>query len=496
MLMTQFQSFWPRAIAALMVLLSCESAFAHSFGRMYNLPVPFHLYAYGAGAALVLSFLIVGYFVSAKTVGPAVRLRDISQMRWVQTLRRMRLVPILKLISVLCLLLSIATGFFGNRNPYVNFNMTFFWVVFVLGFAYLTAVIGDLYAAINPWRVVAETIERVFSGFARGRCAYPQALSYWPALMFYMAFIWIELFGSTQPPSLARMLLIYSSINLLGVWLVGKTAWFRYCEFFSVFLRLTAKMAPLEYLPSETRGERGQLRWRMPFTGLLQERAESLSLLLFVLFMLSSTAFDGLRSTVPWISLFWKDPLNLITPLIGTNPVMAFVQLRPYYLAYESLSLVLSPFLYLLIYWIFIGLAKLVTGSALSMRELALRFGYSLLPIALVYNITHYYTLIFTQGVKIVSLLSDPFGWGWNLFGTAGLWRAPIIPDMGWVWHSQVGLILFGHIVSVYLAHLEALQTFPSQRQATLSQLPMLLLMVIFTIVGLWILSQPIQSGM
>jgi hypothetical protein len=60
------------------------------------------------------------------------------------------------------------------------------------------------------------------------------------------------------------------------------------------------------------------------------------------------------------------------------------------------------------------------------------------------------------------------------------------------VWHTQVWLILFGHIVSVYLAHLEALRVFPTRRQATLSQLPMLLLMVGFTTIGLWILSQPL----
>ena len=118
-----------------------------------------------------------------------------------------------------------------------------------------------------------------------------------------------------------------------------------------------------------------------------------------------------------------------------------------------------------------------------------------MLPIALVYNITHYYTLILTQGVKILSLLSDPFGWGWNLFGSAGQFRAPFLPDMGWVWHTQVGLIVLGHIISVYIAHREALRVFDTPRKAALSQLPMLILMMLFTTFGLWILAQPIQSG-
>jgi hypothetical protein len=468
--------------------LPCAAS-AHSFGRLYNLPVPFWMYAYGAAAALLLSFLLVAWFATAATAERRPFGRDLSCAGWVQGLRRARALPLLKTLSVLLLLLCLLTGFFGNRNPYVNFSMTFFWIVFVLGFAYLTALIGDLYRVVNPWRVLAETIGRVFEGYTRGRLRYPEALGYWPALAFYMAFIWIELFAFTRPFSLATILATYSGLNLLGVWLVGVNAWFRYCEFFAVFLRLIAKMAPLDYAP-------GRLRLRAPFSGLLEARAENYGLLLFALFMLSSTAFDGLRATVPWFRLFWLDPLNIIRPWVGTDPLLAYVQLRRVYLAYETLCLLLSPFLYLGVYLLFIALAKWIARSPLPLRELALRFGLSLLPIALVYNITHYYTLILTQGVKIVSLLSDPFGWGWNLLGTARLFRAPILPDMGFVWHSQVALILFGHIVSVYLAHLVALRTFPTRRQATLSQLPMLALMMVFTTVGLWILAQPIKSGM
>jgi hypothetical protein len=464
-------------------------AAAHSFGRMYNLPVPFWMYAYGGAAALVLSFLIVGYFAGAPHGQQPSASRDLTQTRVYRGLQRLRVIDALRLLSVACLLLCLLTGFFGVRDPYRNFNMTFFWVVFVLGFAYATALIGNLYAAINPWQTLAEGIGRFWRGYTEGRFVYPPWLSYWPALALFMGFIWIELFAHVRPFPLAVWLSIYTALNLIGVWLFGVIAWFRYGEFFSVFLRLTAQMSPLDYRP----GEGLRLRW--PFAGLLQARAESWSLLLFVLFMLSSTAFDGLRATVPWFNLFWGDSTGLLTEWLGRPPLYAFVQLRPWYLAYETLWLLLSPFLYLAIYLLFIVMAKWLGGGQRSLRELALAFGYSLLPIALVYHLTHYYTLILTQGVKIVSLLSDPFGWGWNLFGTAGLFRAPFLPDLGAIWHTQVGLILFGHIVSVWIAHLEALRLFPTRRAAMLSQLPMLLLMVIFTTFGLWILSQPIQTG-
>lgn len=463
-------------------------AAAHSFGRIYNLPVPFWMYAYGAAAALLLSFLVAGFFAGAPAPQGGGAARDVSDSRFAHLVRRLRLLPLLRLTGLLCLLLCLLTGFFGTRDSYRNFNMTFFWVVFVLAFAYLTALVGDLYAAINPWRTLAELLGRFWRGFALGRLAYPHRLSYWPALLLFMGFIWVELFAFVRPFTLSAWLALYTLINLAGVWLFGVESWFRHGEFFSVFLRLLAKMAPLDYEPG-----RG-LRLRWPFAGLLESRIESWSLLLFVLFMLSSTAFDGLRATVAWYSLFWGDATGLLTEWLGRQPLYLFPKLRPWYLAYETLWLLASPFIYLGVYLLFIAWTRRLGGGGYRLRELAFAFGHSLLPIALVYHITHYYTLILTQGVKIVSLLSDPFGWGWNLFGTAGLWRAPFLPDLSWIWHTQVGLILFGHIVSVWLAHVEALRLFPTRRAALLSQLPMLLLMVAFTTFGLWILSQPIQG--
>jgi hypothetical protein len=122
-----------------------------------------------------------------------------------------------------------------------------------------------------------------------------------------------------------------------------------------------------------------------------------------------------------------------------------------------------------------------------------LRFAPTLLPIALAYHFTHYYTLLFTQGALLPWLLADPLGsgstWAWRWLGVP---RASI-PDAGLVWHTQVAVILAGHIVSVVLAHRVALEVYPSRWAATLSQLPMLLLMLLYTGSGLWILAQPLN---
>ena len=239
---------------------------AHGFGRLYNLPVPFWLYAWAASAALLLSFLLAAYFATA----PAARAggsRDLGELALGRWLHRAR--PTLAALSLGLLLLCIASGLFGNRAPYRNFSMTFFWVVFVLGITYLSALVGDFYAALNPWRVLAGLLSRAWRGYARGRLRYREAWGDWPALALYLGFIGFELFGHSKPPSLAWMLLAYTALNLFGVWLVGARAWFRHCELFSVFLRLVALMAPLDYRPAEVAGERGQLRLRWPFSGCL-----------------------------------------------------------------------------------------------------------------------------------------------------------------------------------------------------------------------------------
>lgn len=463
-------------------------AAAHGFGRLYNLPVPFWLYGWASAAVLVLSFLLVAGLARASASAPPPP-RDLTHTRGVQRLRR--LLPLLRFLSLALLLLCIATGWFGNRDPYRNFSMTFFWVVFLLGFTYLTALLGNFYAALNPWRVLSDALGRIWPGYGQGRLRYREHWGDWPALVLYLAFIWQELFGFGRPLPLAKLLLAYSAINLAGVWLVGTRAWFAHGEFFSVLLRLVALIAPLHYQRGEA-GERGSLALRRPFAGLLQQRPAQRSTVVFVLALLATTAFDGLRATQWWVQLFWGDPTGLITSLAGSRPVLAYAELRPWYVRWESLWLLLSPALYFGAYALCVALARRMTHSPRPLRELLLDFAYPLLPIALVYHATHYATLLLTQGLKIISLASDPFGWGWNLFGTAWLWRAPILPGMGLVWHAQVGLILAGHVASVYLAHRVALRVLPTRRAALVSQLPMLLLMVGLTVAGLWIIAQPL----
>jgi len=477
------------ALAPLLAL-ACGEAGAHSFGTVYNLPVPFWMYAYGATAALVVSFAIVAYFAGVPAAISAARTTRTAGRRYIGTLPR-ALVLALRIVAVFLLGLCIVAGFVGSRNTLSNINMTLFWIVFALGLYYLTALIGDVYAIVNPWRTLCDAVERLFPRAFRARARYPAWLGYYPALALYGAYIWFELFGRSQPRSLAYVLVAYTAVNFVAAAIVGKEAWFRYGEFFAVLFRLAGLLAPVEYVDLPDARSAYRISVRMPFVALLEEPATHFSMLLFVLFTLSSTAFDGIHETLPWVGLFWKG----VYPSLAAVTGLPYLKLVNFYYYWQWVALIVSPFIYLAIYLVFIRLSRDVAGSKVSVRELALRFALTLVPIAFVYNVTHYYTLIASQGISMVRLISDPFGFGWDLFGTLRSGVDTLVLDAGGVWHTQVGLILVGHIVAVYLAHIEALRVFPSTRRAVISQLPMLILMVLFTAAGLWILSLPIASG-
>lgn len=478
---------------AVCAMAAASNASAHFFGVLYSLPIPFWMYAYGAAAALVVSFILVGYFVNAGSMQGNFRSRVLTDGPIAKAVRHPALLAWLRMLSVFGLFLTIATGLIGSASPYDSFTMTLFWIAFVLGFTYLCALLGDVYAVINPWRALYLSLARCVPRSLDPPYKYPARLGYWPALALYILFIWVELFGHAGPRALALSLLAYTAITLGGCFFFGVRDWIRYGEFLSVFLRLIGKMSPFEF--GHGPGGIRCLRVGRPFMSLVTKEPCHASLVVFVLAMLSSTAFDGAHETLPWVSLFWKGIYPLLQPAVITLSAQPYAAASNLYYAWQWLMLPLSPFIYYGVYLLFIVLTKLAAKSDLSVGELGGRFALTMIPIAFVYNVTHYYTLLITQGPNLLTQISDPFGKGWNLLGTAEWNVPPIIPSAGFVWHSQVWLILAGHIVSVYLAHLQALQLFASTRQATASQLPMLLLMVIFTTVGLWILSLPIAPA-
>jgi len=129
---------------------------------------------------------------------------------------------------------------------------------------------------------------------------------------------------------------------------------------------------------------------------------------------------------------------------------------------------------------------SLTGGSGRTTADMAGRFVITLVPIAIAYHLAHYLSFLLINGQLMIPLASDPFGFGWGLFGTAD-YRADIaVVGAKFAWYTALAAIVVGHIVAV------ALRIHGDSWTAMRSQYPMLALMIGYTIVGLWILSQPL----
>jgi hypothetical protein len=147
----------------------------------------------------------------------------------------------------------------------------------------------------------------------------------------------------------------------------------------------------------------------------------------------------------------------------------------------------------LLLAGVYVATAGLMARSAgVTTRHMAGLFVLSLVPIAIAYHLAHYLTLFAIAGQFIIPLASDPFGWGWNLFGTT-LYRIDIgLIDAKLLWYVCVGAIVLGHMIAVWVGHATASIALGNGRIAFRSQRPLLVLMVCYTMLSLWILAQPI----
>jgi hypothetical protein len=87
-------------------------------------------------------------------------------------------------------------------------------------------------------------------------------------------------------------------------------------------------------------------------------------------------------------------------------------------------------------------------------------------------------------------LASDPFGRGWDLFGTADFAPNLALVSPQTVWYVQFGALVVGHVAGLAIAHDRAVVVFRDTRRSVEAQIPMLALMVLYTSAGLWLLSR------
>ena len=449
---------------------------AHGFGQRYDLPVPLWLYLLGAGATVGLSFIMVVVLM------PARRSTDRQRQRLFPSggMVGKSIISVVRVAAFLLFALVVIAGLIGNQSPFKNIAPTMVWVIGWVGLSFMSALLGDVWTVVNPWDGLARFVER---RHRRNSPPSGSAASFgmpwfdaWPSVLLFLVFAWCELIwdGSDHPRSLAVALLGYSALTWAGMLAFGRQQWLRCGEIFSIAFGLFSRFAPVEAADDD---EGPRLRLRPYAAGLLAREPVSPAVTVFVLLMLATVTFDGILETPGWAALGqWFQPLGIGSEVLAT------------------LGLVGLPLGFLAIFRGAIALTARLAGSSMSVGELAGWFVTTFVPIALAYDVAHNLSFLALGVQYLIPILSDPLGLGWDLFGTKLYLIDTGMVTASLMWYVAIVAVVGGHVIAVYLAHTQALRLFPGRVEALRSQIPLIVLMIAYTMTSLWILAQPITS--
>ena len=396
---------------------------------------------------------------------------------WLErVLRSTALHVLLGAVSAGLLLLVFATALVGEPSSAVNLAPTFIYVIFWLGLVPVQVLLGNVWPVLNPWLAFANATSWVSERLGRRwtpPLAYPERLGVWPGAVLLFCFAALELTYAepASPRALALAVALYSYMTWFGMAAFGRRAWVERGEAFTVYFGLLALIAPfgerdgrldrpdavLGPLRPGTTGRAcsrsspscsappastGSAARRSGRTCARTSRGRTSSTRPEP----PSSSRRRLRSrgcsgaSLSWRSRFSRRPMRpgcSSTATIGSSRSSCAASCR-------------SPS---------------STSSRTTSRS--------------------YWSIASTR----LRLASDPFGYGWDLFGTAELAPniAPLSPNA--VWYVQVGALVAGHVAGLTVAHDRAVTILPA-RDALRSQYAMLALMVVYTVGGLWLLSR------
>jgi hypothetical protein len=454
------------------------TVFAHAGGLLgrADLPIPEWLFGWAAAMVLVISF------VALAILWPEPKLeRD----NWRPLPGGVGRVIGSRPVDILCgaigtalLGVVIYTGLQGTQSPAANFAPTFVFVIFWIGLVPASVLFGDIFRAFNPWRAIGRAV-----GWAAGRVArgglpapltYPERLGHWPAALGIFVFAVLELVrsGGDQPNTVAVATLVYSALTFIAMALYGVEAWSTRGEAYSVYFNLFSRISVFE-----TRDRVVGLR--PPLAGLAHLKAGAGTAALLAV-MIGSVTFDGAGEAPIWTGI--SPDLTRWLGDLGLSPQPAFE-------AAFFVGLCAAILLVYVFYRLGVIGARSV-GGGFSAETLSRAFVHSLVPIAFAYVMAHYFTYLLFRGQAIVFLASDPLGDGSDLFGTANNQIDYSLIGSTATWYWQVAFVVTGHAAGLTLAHDRALSMYDDAKLAVRSQYWMLAVMIGFTSLALWLLSQ------
>jgi hypothetical protein len=450
------------------------SASAHGIGGVRDLPVPLWLFYYGGAIVLIVSFIALGVLWRRPLLQKHAGGRPLPE-----GLQRVLLSGALRFVlgalGFFLLVVVTAAALFGTSLFSRNLAPTFVYVIFWVGLVPVVVVFGNVWSALNPWRAAADAyvwLADRLSFRTTSLSTYPAAWGRWPAtvLLFLWAALELAYFNPANPRVVGMAILFYSFFTWYGMVVFGRRAWLEGGEAFNLYFGFLARIGPFAVRERE-------VVIRPPLAGLSTREAVP-GTLPFIAVMLGSVTFDGFSRT-----RFWEDlRAELVSPYVVNSPRLADAVTTLVNVA----GLILIVALVALAYLVALRVATELAEEKLEASDFVL----TLVPIALAYAVAHYFSSLVVTGQNIIPLASDPFGHGWDLFGTADVRPRVTVLSPNVTWYVQVGALVVGHVMGLALAHDRAVQLFRSARVALKTQYAMLALMILYTVTGLWLLWQ------
>ncbi|MCO5063847.1 MAG: hypothetical protein M9924_05450 [Rhizobiaceae bacterium] len=445
-----------------------DAAFAHASERGHVLLLPTGYYLLGGAFAVAGSFAILLF------VRPAA-LEAYRAFRLPLGEAPERLRPFTSALSFVFFLLLIATGLRGSPDPTHNPLPLTIWTLLWVGVTLVQGLVGNLWRWIDPWyapclavRVLLRRPEAPFD---------ENTASYVPAVILFAGFAWFELvyIAPEDPPRLAVATLSYWIVTFVFAVAFGHERWTRQGEFLTVFFSMIARFAVVQS------SNRAPTRIELCLPGAAVADAGPLppSGVIFLLANLAAVSFDGFSKTFVWLGTIGINPLEFPGRSAVTIP--------------NTIGLAAAMIAFPIVFALMVRAGKLLArqGRPRSIGTLV----WSIVPIALAYHFAHYLTALLVDGQAALIALSDPFARGWNLLGLSGSHvEAGIVlgHEAAWLlWNTVSAAIVAGHVLAVLIAHMLAIRLYGDTRAAMLSQLPLAVLMVGYTLLGLWLLSTP-----
>ncbi|MCB9763512.1 MAG: 4Fe-4S binding protein [Alphaproteobacteria bacterium] len=490
--------------------------------------IPGWMFGLAVGLVIVLSFVVTerrgvrALSGHSWSLTPTPAIHRLVRKRWFQFAFQ---APVLLIFLFVCY-----AGLFGNYAR--NITPVIVWTIWWAGLIFAVAMFGNLWCFMCPWDALANLASRLSfwkrtPGLSLGWRVPPALANLYPALALFVGVTWLELgWGITNNPRQTAIFgLAMAAAAVVMALLFEKKAFCAHVCLVGRVSGMYSNFSPVEIRPRDTRvcgvcttrdclhgNERGyacptgldlgtldvnthctlctecfkscptfvpHVRLRAPGADLSRRKNPRRDEAWFALVLLALTGFHGLSMTPLWQN-FAPGTTDIVATLqttLGVSELAAF-----------TVGMAAVMVLPVLAYVASIGAARAwVRDTGVGFWALFDAYAWSVLPVALFYHLAHNAMHLFMEGQDIVPLLSDPLGRGSDWFGTASWHLEPLLSE-GPVWVIQVLLILVGHVFGVVVAHRISRRLFADAGAATRSLVPPLVMMVLLSVAGLWLM--------